>query len=592
MIPRSFIQQLVGLCEIEDVVSSYVTIRRAGRNPKGLCPFHSEKTPSFVLYPDNQSFYCFGCGAGGDVISFIMRAENLDYVEAVRFLAKRVGLEVPDEGEDSSGQLKARILEINRETARFFYQCLKSPAGRPGMEYLREKRGLSMKTITSYGLGYAPDSWDSLLRHLHGKGFRDEEMAAACVAAKGRNGRYYDQFRNRVMFPIIDLRGNVIAFGGRVLDDSKPKYLNSPDTPVFKKSRNLFALNFAKASKRKGLLLCEGYMDVIAVHQAGFDNAVATLGTALTGEQARLIAQYTDQVTIAYDSDGAGQTATRRAVGLLAETGVKIRVLTMSGAKDPDEYIKTFGAERFSLLIENASNATEFEIAKLRQRYPVETADGKVSFLREFVKLMTGVSNPIERDVYIAKTASELEVDKTAITTQLNYELKRAARKGKRREASELKVYSEARGPTYGAVDLQRSRNIKYALAEDKLLAILMKNPDYYRHIAGQIQIGDFVTDRNRELAQVLFDRLENGQSVELTMLSAVLSIDQMGIAAELLNSISGMAFDPADADAYIETILSYREQKSQDEVAAMSDDDLMAYITSLASKKNRGTKN
>ncbi|NCE74196.1 DNA primase [Anaerotruncus sp. X29] len=593
MISDLFLQELKNNSDIEQVVSSYVRLRRRGRISTGLCPFHSEKSPSFTVYPDNQSFFCFGCGAGGDIITFIRRIENLEYVEAVKFLAERAGMAMPEDiGDDRAARLKVRVFELNRTLARYYHDLLKQPSGRTGLDYLHA-RGLSNQTIIRFGLGFAPNGWDLTARYLRGKGFTDEEMVTAAVAARNSRGGLYDQFRNRVVFPIIDLRGNVIGFGGRVMgSDSGPKYLNSGDTPVFKKSRNLFALNFAKASKRKGLLLCEGYMDVIAVHQAGFDNAVATLGTALTGEQARLIAQYTDQVTIAYDSDGAGQTATRRAVGLLAETGVKIRVLTMSGAKDPDEYIKTFGAERFSLLIENASNATEFEIAKLRQRYPVETADGKVSFLREFVKLMTGVSNPIERDVYIAKTASELEVDKTAITTQLNYELKRAARKGKRREASELKVYSEARGPTYGAVDLQRSRNIKYALAEDKLLAILMKNPDYYRHIAGQIQIGDFVTDRNRELAQVLFDRLENGQSVELTMLSAVLSIDQMGIAAELLNSISGMAFDPADADAYIETILSYREQKSQDEVAAMSDDDLMAYITSLASKKNRGTKN
>ncbi|WP_195277195.1 DNA primase [Anaerotruncus rubiinfantis] len=585
MISDLFLQELKNNSDIEQIVSSYVQIKRRGRVLSGLCPFHSEKSPSFTVYPDNQSFYCFGCGAGGDVITFIRRIENLEYVEAVKFLAQRAGMAMPEDArDDGMARMKTRVLELNRTLARFYHACLVDPVGKRGLDYLHE-RALTNKTITRFGLGYAPESWDAALRHLKSKGFTDDELLAAAVVSRGRNGGLYDQFRGRVIFPIIDLRGNVIGFGGRIMGDAKgPKYLNSGDTPVFKKSRNLFALNFAKASKRSGLLLCEGYMDVIAVQQAGFDNAVATLGTALTGEQARLMAQYTDNVTIAYDSDGPGQTATRRAVGLLGEVGVKIRVLSMSGAKDPDEYIKKFGAERFGLLIEGASNATEFEIAKLKQSYDTDTADGKVGFLREFVKLMAGVPNAIERDVYIAKTAADLEVDKAAIAAQLTYERKRAAKKQKR-DAGDLKVYSEVRTPSQKQ-DFQRARNIKYALAEDKLLAILMKNPDYYEEIAKQITLDDFVTDRNREIARVLFERLQNGQSIELAMLSASLSVEQMGVAAELLNSVSGMMFGIEDANAYISTILSHKNIKSQDEVAAMSDDDLKAYIASLASKK------
>ncbi|WP_432354431.1 DNA primase [Anaerotruncus rubiinfantis] len=585
MISDLFLQELKNNSDIEQIVSSYVQLKRRGRVLSGLCPFHSEKSPSFTVYPDNQSFYCFGCGAGGDVITFIRRIENLEYVEAVKFLAQRAGMAMPEDArDDGMARMKTRVLELNRTLARFYHACLVDPVGKRGLDYLHE-RALTNKTITRFGLGYAPESWDAALRHLKSKGFTDDELLAAAVVSRGRNGGIYDQFRGRVIFPIIDLRGNVIGFGGRIMGDAKgPKYLNSGDTPVFKKSRNLFALNFAKASKRSGLLLCEGYMDVIAVQQAGFDNAVATLGTALTGEQARLMAQYTDNVTIAYDSDGPGQTATRRAVGLLGEVGVKIRVLSMSGAKDPDEYIKKFGAERFGLLIEGASNATEFEIAKLKQSYDTDTADGKVGFLREFVKLMAGVPNAIERDVYIAKTAADLEVDKAAIAAQLTYERKRAAKKQKR-DAGDLKVYSEVRTPSQKQ-DFQRARNIKYALAEDKLLAILMKNPDYYEEIAKQITLDDFVTDRNREIARVLFERLQNGQSIELAMLSASLSVEQMGVAAELLNSVSGMMFGIEDANAYISTILSHKNIKSQDEVAAMSDDDLKAYIASLASKK------
>ncbi len=587
MISDLFLQELKNNNDIESVVSSYVHLKKHGRIANGLCPFHSEKSPSFTVYPENQSFYCFGCGAGGDVITFVRRIENLEYVEAVKFLAQRVGMAMPeDAADDGTARLKTRVLEINRALARFYHQCLKQPSGKAGLEYLHG-RGLPNQTITRFGLGYAPNSWDAAIKHLRSKGFSEEELLAAVVAARGRNGGCYDQFRNRVIFPIIDLRGNVIGFGGRIMgDDRGPKYLNSSDTPVFKKSRNLFALNFAKASKRSGLILCEGYMDVIAMHQAGFDNAVATLGTALTAEQSRLLAQYTDHVTLSYDSDAPGQAATKRAVGLLSEVGVKIRVLTMTGAKDPDEYIKKFGAERFGLLLEGASNATEYAIARAKQKYDLESADGKVAFLREFIALMAEIPNAIERDVYISKTASELEVEKAALTAQLTHEIKRAAKRQKR-SAAELKVYSEVHTEPQKQ-DFQRARNIKYALAEDKLLAILMKNPDYFEHVAGRIRLEDFVTDRNREIARVLFGRLQNSQSIELTLLSAQLSIDQMGVVTELLNSISGLMFDASSVDSYIDTILSYQQNKTQDEVAAMSDNDLKAYIASLASRKKQ----
>ena len=584
MISDLFIQELKLNSDIEQLVSSYIPLKRRGRILTGLCPFHSEKSPSFTVYPENQSFYCFGCGAGGDAITFVRRIENLEYVEAVRFLAQRAGMAMPEDQDDGVARRKTRVLEANRALARFYHDRLKSPEGKGALDYLHG-RALTNRTITRFGLGYSPGGWDGALKFLKGKGFSEEDLLDASVVARGRNGGCYDQFRDRVMFPIIDLRGNVVGFGGRIMGDARgPKYLNSPDTPVFKKSRNLFALNFAKASKREGLILCEGYMDVIAMHQAGFDNAVATLGTALTGEQARLIAQYASTVTLSYDSDGPGQAATRRAVGLLEEVGVKVRVLSMQGAKDPDEFIKKFGAERFSLLIEGASNATEYEIAKLRLKFETDTADGKVAFLREFVALLLRVPNALERDVYIAKVAQELEVDKSAILSQLAYEQRRASKR-KKRDTTELKVYSEVRTPDRRQ-DPQRARNIKYALAEDKLLAILMKNPDYYEHVAGRLGLDDFVTDRNREIARVLFGRLAAGQSVELTLLSSQLDLDQMGVVSELLGSVSGMTFGLSDADSYIDTILSHKNVKSQETIAAMGEDELKAYIASLASKK------
>lgn len=587
MLSELFIQELKNSNEIEQVISSYVKLRRRGRVANGLCPFHSEKSPSFTVYPENQSFYCFGCGAGGDVITFIRRIENLEYIEALRFLAQRAGIQLPENGEeDAAMKLKSRVYELNRTLARFYHDCLKHPSGKTGLDYLHA-RGLSNKTITGFGLGYSPNAWNDTQQYLHGKGFTEQEMLAAAVIAKSQKGSYYDQFRNRVIFPIMDLRGNVIGFGGRAMGDDKgPKYLNSADTPVFKKSRGLFALNFAKNAKQQELLLCEGYMDVISVHQAGFTNAVATLGTALTSEQARLIAQYASAVTIAYDSDGAGQTATRRAVGLLGETGVRIRVLSMKDAKDPDEYIKKFGAERFRLLIEGASNATEFEIAKLRQKYDMDTADGKVNFLKDFVLLLTTVQNPLERDVYVSKTANELGVDKTAIFNQYEFEKKR---KHKKQQGGEpLRVFSEmpqksGEGKT---VDYQRSRNIKYALAEDKLLGILLKNPDYYSDAAAMITPEDFITDRNRTLAEMIFARLADGLSVEMAALGAYLSVEQMGIVASLLQSVSGLTFTRQELAEYSKVILSYKQQKSQDEVATMADDDYNAYIASIARKK------
>lgn len=587
-IPELFVQELKRNNDIVQLVSSYVKLRRRGRLHTGLCPFHSEKSPSFVVYEQNQSFYCFGCGAGGDVITFVRRIENLEYIDAVKFLAQRAGMELP-EIDDKTSRIRGRVFEINRMLARFYFECLREPEGKTGLDYLRE-RGLSSKTISRFGLGYAPDAWNNARNYLRGKGFSEEEMVEAGVAVKSAKGSY-DQFRGRVMFPIIDLRGNVVGFGGRILKDMKgPKYLNSGDTPVFKKSRNLFAMNFAKSSKRKGILLCEGYMDVISVHQAGIDNAVATLGTALTPEQARLISQYTDTVTIAYDSDGPGQAATKRASVLLGEVGVKIRVLSMNGAKDPDEYIKRFGAERFSLLIDGAQGLTEYEVERLKERYDLDTADGKVNFMRDFVQLMLRVQNPVEREVYIARAATELGIQKSAVDTELAYQLKRAKRKKK--DPDELRVFSDKRPPAsdFEMMDVQRSRNLKYAVAEDKLLAILMKNPDYYGALSAMVTPSDFVTDRNKALAEELFGRLESGHSIDLSLMGETLTVEQMGLLASLLASVQDMNFTEDDVRAYADTLLSSKTQKSKSDIASMADDDLGAYIASLASKKHKKT--
>lgn len=583
MLSESFISELKARNDIEEVISSYVNVKRRGRNLVGLCPFHSEKTPSFTVYPDSQSFYCFGCGAGGDVVTFVKKIENLDYIEAVKSLAQRAGLAMPEDGyDDSYAKLKTRVLEINRETARFYHQCLISPVGKKALEYLRG-RGLSDNTIRRFGLGFAPESWDAVIKHLRGKGFTFDEMAAAAVAVKSARGSYYDQFRGRVIFPIIDIRGNVIAFGGRLMDGQGPKYLNSPDTPVFKKSRNLFALNYAKSSKESALILAEGYMDVVALHQAGFTNAVATLGTALTAEQARMISQYAAEVVIAYDSDGAGQKATNRAINIFGEIGLPVRVLKVQDAKDPDEFIKKFGATRFKMLLEGAGSAMEFEIAKLRAKYDLDSPDGKVGFLKEFAGFMAGIRNPIERDVYVTKTAQELGVAKDPLLVQINYIIRQRAKSDEKKKARDLSVF--ASGPNERR-DPQRMSNLKEALAEERLIGILLKNPDYHGDILGKIRPEDFVTDFNREIFSVISDRLGQNRSVELIALSEQLSEEQMAKVAQVLADSASTRATRKEAMDYVETILAGKNRKSAAEVQQMDREALKDYVAQMAKRK------
>lgn len=589
MIPESFIEELKYRSDIEQIVSRYTNLKRSGRNLSGLCPFHSEKTPSFVVYPENGSFYCFGCGAGGDVVTFVRMAEHLEYIEALRFLAERAGMSLPDEVEnDGAAKFKMRVLEINRYAARFFNSVLNSSEGKRGMDYF-QARGLSSNTIRKFGLGYAPDSWDALKKHLVQKGFTDAELLAAAVIRKNDKGGSYDQFRDRVMFPIIDLRGGVIGFGGRVLGDGRPKYLNSSDTIIFKKSRGLFAMNFAKATKRPQLILCEGYMDAIAIHQAGFDNAVATLGTALTPEQARLIAQYTSEVVISYDSDAAGQKATQRANQLFSQTGVKVRVLSMSGAKDPDEYIKKFGASRFTQLIEGSANATEYQIIKLKDRFALEADDGKVGFLKEFCTLMARLPSAIEADIYTTRIASELNVSREAILQQITALRKKEARRQEKKYDASLKIYAQE--VPNQKHDPQRAANLRYALAEDKLIAALMKNPDYAKVVFEKISPEYFVTDSNRDIFSVLINRLQEGRNIDMMSLSAQLSIAQMNWLSHLQATNREHSFTLNDALDYIAVIKEKQQLRTSEQVGSMSEDELKAFIDGIAAKKNPNKK-
>lgn len=585
MIPESFIEDLKHRLEIEQVVAPYTSLKRSGRNLTGLCPFHSEKSPSFFIYPESNSFYCFGCGVGGDLVQFVRLAEHLDYVEAVRFLARQAGLAMPEDAHDEvASRQKMRLLELNREAARFFHATLNSPQGAPGLQYLRA-RGLSDATIRRFGLGFAPERWNTLRDAMQDKGFTLAELSSAALIRMSEKGSF-DQFRNRVIFPIIDLRGAVIAFGGRILGDGKPKYLNSADTPVFKKSNGLFALNIAKATRRKQLVLCEGYMDAIAIHQAGFDNAVATLGTSLTPEQARLIARYTAEVVICYDSDEPGQRATERAAALFAQTGIKVRVLTMPDAKDPDEYIKKFGAARFAQLLEQSANATEHEVRRLQARFDLDTDDGKVSFLREFCAMAARLPNPIEADVYINRVAGELGVSREAIGEQVRQLRAKNSKKQEKKFERSLKIF-DAEIP--GAPrDPQRSANLRYALAEDKLLALMLNNPDYAAQVAAALDPAEFVTDSNRALYALLRERALDGKPMDLMAMGPLLTLVQNNRLSYLLATHRQQTFTMTDAEQLIALLREKGQERTTEQVAAMDKDELEAFIQQLAAKKKQ----
>lgn len=533
MIPEAFLQELKDRCDIESVVSRYVNLRKSGKSMVGLCPFHSEKTPSFHVYPDDQHFYCFGCETGGDVITFVRKIENLEYREAVEFLAAQAGMTVPDDepGAQAASRIRERILEMNRAAARFFHSCLISPQGKEGLAYF-ERRGLSMHTIRSFGLGYAPDGWENLLCHLQQQGFRPEELAAGALALRGRNGGFYDAFRHRVMFPIIDLRGNVVAFGGRVLDDSKPKYLNSNDTPAFHKSRCLFALNFAKNSGGQSLLLCEGYMDAIALHQAGFGNAVATLGTALTPEQARLMARYAREVVISYDADKAGQNASQRAIGLLTQAGLAVRVLRIEGGKDPDEFIRTHGADRFRMLLEHSGNHIEYRLASALQKYNVDITEQKAAYLKEAVEILATVESMVERDVYAGKLAEALGVSKENVLADA------AALRTKRQSRAKKARVREEIAAAHGMKDRvnpEKRTNLLAARAEENLIVLLYRNPDFLKRMDDLVRPEDFVTAFNRRVYTALREQAIAGEP-DLSALGAAFSADEMGKITGLLH--------------------------------------------------------
>ncbi|MFA6947412.1 MAG: DNA primase [Eubacteriales bacterium] len=510
MIPDAVIEEIKYRNNIEDVISSYVTLKRAGSNMNGLCPFHNEKTPSFTVFSATRSFYCFGCGAGGDVITFIMRAENIDYPSALELLAKRAGITIPQDGRGAEvGVKRRRILDMNRDAARYFHdQLKKSPEA---LAYF-QKRALAPAIINRFGLGYAPNDFGLLGSHMRSLGYTDEELITGFLCGKSqKTGRPYDYFRGRVMFPIIDISGDVVAFGGRVLDDSLPKYLNSSDTPAFKKSRNLFALNFAKNRCAEEMILCEGYMDVIALHGAGFENAVATLGTAITPEHARIMKHYTKKVIISYDADDAGQRAADKAFRLLEEVGLETRLLKVQNAKDPDEFIKKFGADRFRRLLEASTSRFEFNYSNIVKKYDITDYEGKIKAADELCEVISGVWSAVERDIYLRTVSGRLEIPYEGLKRDAEGKARRNSRQRKSEETRQVQLSSVGYGDR---VNTDYAKNPTAARAEEIILGMLELRPELTAEVQrGTIELAadDFFTDFGRRVFDYILTHTEGG---------------------------------------------------------------------------------
>ena len=551
-IPEQFVDELVARSDIVDVVGSYVPLTPKGGSLWGCCPFHSEKTPSFHVLPDRQIYKCFGCGKGGGVISFIMEIENLPFADAVRLLAQRAGMTVPETGENEGlRRRRERLLALNKEAARWFHRQLLGPEGAAGAEYLFGRRRLSKGTVTRFGLGMAPDRWDGLITAMEAAGYDRRDLLDAGLAVDSKKGRIYDRFRNRVIFPIIDTRGEVIGFGGRVLDDSTPKYLNSPDTVIYNKSRNLFALNIAKKSKQGRLILTEGYMDTISLHQAGFDCAVASLGTALTPEHAQLLARYTKEAVIAYDGDGAGVSAAQRAIPILEKTGLKVKVLRMAGAKDPDEYIGKFGREAFARLLDQSENHIEYRLGQVRRKYDLEEPARKVEYLREAVGVLAALRSPVEREVYGGRVAAEAGVTPESVAQEVKKELGRRLRQEKKQQ--------ERRDLTPAAQLQPRERELRYgnmrsARAEEGVVRLMILEPGMIPR-TDVLEEGQFSSPLLGKVFHLLRERFRAGGSTQLAALAGVLEPGEMSHLAKVLDSPEDLSGSERALRDYIEII-------------------------------------
>ena len=537
--------------DIVDIVSQYVVLKRSGRNFFGLCPFHKEKSPSFVVSPDKQIFHCFGCGVGGNVFHFISKIENLNFKESVELLAGRAGIELPtsDNAEDDKlARLKSRVYEVNSCAAEFYHQNLYKPTAKPAQEYVK-KRHLDNKTLKAFKIGYS-GRFDELYKELHSKGFTEEEILASCLVNKNRDGKFIDRFRNRLMFPIFDTHERVIAFGGRVLDDSKPKYINSPEDIVYSKGRNLFAFNIAKKNNPKSIIMVEGYMDAVSLHQRGIHNAVASLGTALTEAQGRLLRRSCEKVIIGYDADGAGQAATLRGLEILQNLGCDIRILQIEGAKDPDEFVVKYGPERFQKYVDNAISLVEFKVKMLKKDLNLDIVNDKIKFLNEVAKILSRVENNMEREVYIDKISLEYKVSKDAIYAEINKLLYANNKSEKKLERRIIQVH-----PNVDTIQIDE----KIKKRESLIIYLLINYPEVsFSNFENIIKSNLIKIERNKSIINKLYEEHEKGN----INIENVLDLFQDEETINYLSGIMTTDFEITDIKKCIEDVLvTYRKE-------------------------------
>ncbi len=561
-----FIYNLKNANPIESVISSYVQLKRQGRNQVCCCPFHSERTPSFTVFPDTQSFFCFGCGAGGDAITFIMKAENLDFTEALKFLAERSGIEMPeyDNRSKQNAERRTRIYEMNRISANFFYKNLVQGKDKSGLKYFADRR-LAPQTIKKYGLGYSSDSWNELTDLLLSKGYKEDEIIDAWLGGcSQKTGKIFDIFRNRVMFPIIDLRGNIIGFGGRVLYDSKPKYLNTAQTPVFDKGSNLFSLNFAKNSDTKQIILCEGYMDVIALNQVGIENAVATLGTAITPNQARLISHYADEVIIAYDNDEAGQNAAKKAISHFSDVGLHTRILHMESAKDPDEYIKKFGVQRFLQLIKNSHDANNFMLDNCEKGLEISTEVGKAELLKRASKFLAGIENKLEREVYISRTAKKYDFPVDVLKDYINGIINKNNYAEKKKAWLNIKLHTTSANDN---INPEASEFKTEAAAEEYIIYYLMMRPEDAEKIEAEAPADVFITSFNKKVYSVILSSIKNGENFSAS-LNSEFSVDEVGKIIGIQAKNREISVNPETFSEYAKLLENHKSINHNDDIS------------------------
>lgn len=588
VISKTVVEEIISRTNIEELISGYVSLKRAGSVHKGLCPFHNEKSPSFIVYPSTESFYCFGCGIGGDAVAFIKQMEHLDYPEAIEFLGKRIGITVVRENDNYDNKNERRIRSdrfyaMNTEAAKFFHNALMSntPESKAALEYFTVKRKLSIATVKHFGLGYAPNSFDLFSKHMLSKGYTYDELVAGFLCGKSEKGNYYDAFRNRAMFPIFDVSGNLIAFGGRALDDKiKPKYKNSSDTPVFKKSRNLYALNFARHSCKDTLILCEGYMDVIALHSAGFTNAVATLGTAITAEQARLMSRYTKKVIICYDSDEPGQIAANKALGIIKEVGLDARVIVIPGSKDPDEFIKTYGSERFKKLLTEAKMEFEYKMDNLLVKYDINSSQDRITLLGMLEKLISEVNSEAERDIYIQTVSKKLEVAAQSIKSDVQ---KLVGKRAYTRKKEQGKRAIEGSLGFTDRVNPDYAKAPSIAKTEETILGLLMLYDEHKKKVFEQNLLSeeDFFTQFNKRVFKFIKDTYSGETQSDI---NEIFNVEEVGRITKM--KISRMVLTDNGDRVLIESINSLKSSMQMKVgIEPQSLDDLQNLINNLRKK-------